>query len=574
MIGTTIGKYHLVGLLGRGATGIVYKAVDSTLDREVAIKVLNPHFAVPDISKRFRAEATILAKLSHPEIATIHELLQTDTDLLMVMELVRGETLECLCSRVGSMSADHAGHLLDGILSALEHAHHAGIVHRDLKPANVMVTQLGGIKIMDFGIARVRGAEHMTIDGCAIGTPAYMPPEQVMGEEIDGRADLYAVGVILYRLLTGTLPFDADTPMAILQKQIAETPAPLHSHREGLPDWCERVVQRALAKSPADRFQSAREFRLAISRATGIAPSIDLAQAFAIGAGDTAAAPFEGTPPETLPLADIEAAPNTASSVVGIGDEKPDSREPAATTTHTVELRPPVVPGRVRTTHFAMTRAAAALLAGIAAVIAIAAYSVGEPFAVGPASTRADSAEVEPTKRAASPGDAGEAPPLASTRPAAQATRRSSRESASGPEERVITAPAPSGPVFRTKIIEGSGIEQREEDGRLSLADGRVTVAPSNTPQDFVFSAPYRGITAIQYSRKPIWKPPEKLSRVIRLGDDVLETFGIRDRHYVSLHTDAEDASVLLRVDERVVSKLLNELKQRTGRTPERISER
>jgi serine/threonine-protein kinase len=142
MIGTIVGKYRIVALLGRGATGIVYKAVDETLDREVAVKVLNPLYAAGDIMKRFRSEATTLAKLSHPEIATIHELLRTDTNLLMVMELVRGETLEVLSERNGPMSPELAGHILDGILSALEHAHRAGIVHRDLKPANVMVTAL------------------------------------------------------------------------------------------------------------------------------------------------------------------------------------------------------------------------------------------------------------------------------------------------------------------------------------------------------------------------------------------------------------------------------------------------
>src|SRR5262245_32996017 len=129
MIGTTVGKYRIVAVLGHGATGIVYKAVDETLDREVAIKVLNPLCSAGDPEKRFRSEATTLAKLSHPEIATIHELLRTDTNLLMVMELVRGETLEVLADRTGPMSPELAGRILDGILSALDHAHRAGIVH-------------------------------------------------------------------------------------------------------------------------------------------------------------------------------------------------------------------------------------------------------------------------------------------------------------------------------------------------------------------------------------------------------------------------------------------------------------
>jgi hypothetical protein len=123
---------------------------------------------------------------------------------------------------------------------------------------------------MDFGIARVRGAEHMTSDGCAVGTPAYMAPEQVLGEEVDGRADVYAVGLILYRLLAGRLPFDADTPMAMWQKQVSETPPPLSTYRQDLPAWCDIVVQRALAKAPDDRFQTAEEFRAAVGRAADV----------------------------------------------------------------------------------------------------------------------------------------------------------------------------------------------------------------------------------------------------------------------------------------------------------------
>ena len=269
MIGRTIGKYRIVAQLGRGGMGTVYKAVDETLDREVAIKILNPELADTEIMNRFRAEATTLAKLNHPEIATIYELFRSETDLLMVMEFVRGETLDKLSERLAPLPPERAAHLVDKVLSALGHAHRAGIVHRDMKPANVMVTETGAVKIMDFGIARVRGAEHMTIDGYMMGTPAYMSPEQVLGQDVDGRADLYSVGVMFYRLLTGTLPFKADTAIGMVQKQISDAPTPLRLHRDGLPDWCEGLLQRALAKSPADRFQTAEEFQTAIGRATG-----------------------------------------------------------------------------------------------------------------------------------------------------------------------------------------------------------------------------------------------------------------------------------------------------------------
>jgi Protein kinase domain len=277
MIGQTIGKYRVIGQLGRGATGIVYRAVDATLDREVAIKVLNPDLASPDIIKRFRAEATTLAKLNHPHIATIYELLPAGNDLLMVMELVRGQTLDRLLERLGPMSPELAATIIDRILSALEHAHREGIVHRDMKPANVMVTTAGGVKIMDFGIARVRGAEHMTIDGLLMGTPAYMAPEQGLGEEVDERTDLYSVGVVFYRLLTAALPFKADSPIAMLQRKVVDAPRPLREQRDGLPEWCEAVAERALARLPADRYQTAEEFRQAL-RAGGPDLTIDIAK--------------------------------------------------------------------------------------------------------------------------------------------------------------------------------------------------------------------------------------------------------------------------------------------------------
>jgi serine/threonine-protein kinase len=285
MIGRTIGKYRIVGQLGRGGAGIVYKAVDETLGRDVAVKTLNPDLANTEVMSRFRAEATILAKLNHPQIATIFELFREENELLMVMEFVRGETLDKLSERRGPIAPDRSAYLIDLILSALEHAHRAGVVHRDIKPANVMVSDEGGIKIMDFGIARVLGAEQKTIDFRLMGTPAYMSPEQVMGEEVDGRSDLYSVGVLFYRLLTGALPFSADTALGMLQRQIRDNPTPLHVHRPTLPDWCDQIVQRALAKTPADRFQSAEEFRDALSRATGPLSVADFARTFAIAEG-------------------------------------------------------------------------------------------------------------------------------------------------------------------------------------------------------------------------------------------------------------------------------------------------
>jgi serine/threonine protein kinase len=264
MIGKTVGKYRIVERLGRGGMGTVYKAIDETLDREVAIKVLNADLGDTDILKRFRAEAVTLARLNHPGIATLYELYRDDDDLLMVMEFVRGETVHELSERLGALAAPQAAHLAMQVLDALSHAHRAGVVHRDLKPANLMITEMGVVKVMDFGIARVLGTEHFTQGGYMMGTPAYMAPEQVLGGEIDGRADLYAVGVVLYRLLSGQLPFSADTAIAMVQKQVNESPIPITQFQPDLPQWCARVLNRVLAKSPADRFQTADEFRTAL----------------------------------------------------------------------------------------------------------------------------------------------------------------------------------------------------------------------------------------------------------------------------------------------------------------------
>src|ERR1051325_2504825 len=207
MIGQNVGKYRIVDRIGRGGMGTVYRAHDDSLDRDVAIKVLNPELNDPEVVKRFRAEAVTGAKLDDPGIATIYELLPHEAQWLMVMEFVRGETLEKIVDRAGSFAPERAADVCTQVLTALGHAHRMGVVHRDLKPANLMMTESGAIKVMDFGIARVSGSDHLTHAGHMRGTPAYMAPEQVLGHEVDARADLYSMGVVLYRLVTGKLPF-------------------------------------------------------------------------------------------------------------------------------------------------------------------------------------------------------------------------------------------------------------------------------------------------------------------------------------------------------------------------------
>jgi len=298
MVGQTIGKYRVVSKLGRGGMGTVYKAVDETLGREVAIKCLNPDLGDPEVLKRFRAEAVTLARLNHPSIATLFELTEHEGELLMVMEFVRGETFDKVSLRSGPMPVDRVAQLCGQVFDALEHAHRAGVVHRDLKPANLMLTESGLVKVMDFGLARMAGTEHLTNDGYMVGTPAYMSPEQVLGWEIDGRTDLYAMGVVVFRLLTGQLPFKADSGIAMAQKQINEPPTPARQLRTELSSEVEEVLRRALAKPPGDRYQTADSFKAALSAVIG-------APAGAAAGGAPAGAAAEATPTIALSRAGL-----------------------------------------------------------------------------------------------------------------------------------------------------------------------------------------------------------------------------------------------------------------------------
>src|SRR3954471_1402442 len=266
MLGQRVGKYRVESRLGRGGMGTVYKAVDETLDREVAIKSLNADLGDPDLLKRFRAEAVALARLNHPNIATLFELTEHEGQLLMVMEFVRGDTFERVAQREGPLPVGRAAQCCAQVLDALEHAHRAGVVHRDLKPANLMLTESGLVKVMDFGLARMAGTERLTNDGYMVGTPAYMSPEQVLGRDIDGRADLYAMGVVLFRLLTSQLPFKADSGIAMVQRQLHDIPTPVRQVRSELPEACDEILSRALEKIAANRYQTADEFRSALAR--------------------------------------------------------------------------------------------------------------------------------------------------------------------------------------------------------------------------------------------------------------------------------------------------------------------
>ncbi|HSU84434.1 MAG TPA: protein kinase [Thermoanaerobaculia bacterium] len=262
MVGRVVGSYRIVEKIGEGGMGAVYRAVDEMLEREVAVKAIRPELArEPEIVERFRAEAKILARIHHPAIATIYSFLHDGGELFLAMEFVRGRTLSEVLA-AGALPWRRAVALLGTALDGIEQAHRAGIIHRDLKPDNLMLTPADTLKVMDFGIARMPGSSHLTRTGLLIGTLRYVAPEQIRGEEVDRRTDVYALGVVLYQMLTGRVPFDGPTDFLILKAQLEDPPQPPSLVVPEIPAWLDRIVLKALAKAPADRFQTVEELRI------------------------------------------------------------------------------------------------------------------------------------------------------------------------------------------------------------------------------------------------------------------------------------------------------------------------
>ncbi len=276
MIGHVIGNYKVTEKLGEGGMGTVFKGIDVMLDREVAIKMLRPELArQAQIVERFRSEAVTLARLNHPNIATLYSFQRQGEDFFMVMEYVTGETLDDLIRRKGAMPTDHAISLFSQVLEGMGRAHKLVIIHRDIKPANMMLTEDGSIKVMDFGIARVLGTARMTRQGNIVGTIEYMSPEAIQGAEVDARSDIYSLGILLYEMLTGRVPFVNDTEYSLMMAQINEAPPPPRSFAPHIPIHIEHAILRALAKRPGDRFQTVGDFRRALEQITQ-APAVSV----------------------------------------------------------------------------------------------------------------------------------------------------------------------------------------------------------------------------------------------------------------------------------------------------------
>ncbi|MBM4287295.1 MAG: hypothetical protein FJ135_03935 [Deltaproteobacteria bacterium] len=264
--------YRLIEKIGWGGMGVVYMAEDLSLSRRVAIKFLAPLLVQDqEIMHRFRSEARNQARLSHSNITMVYAFQETEEQAFLVLEYVDGETLEKRLQRLGRLSVGESLEIFGKVLSAIEYAHSKGIVHRDIKPSNIGLTAEGVVKVMDFGIAlNIEESCRFTKTGHIMGSPHYMAPEQILGRQSDHRTDIYALGITLFEMLTGRLPFEGRSDYEIRVAQVNEAPPVLPaSSYEDIPLALERVIHKALAKTLENRFQSAQEFRLALDAAIG-----------------------------------------------------------------------------------------------------------------------------------------------------------------------------------------------------------------------------------------------------------------------------------------------------------------
>lgn len=269
LTGKQLGPYQIVTPLGEGGMAAVYKAYQAAMERYVALKILPRHFADdPQFVARFEREAKLVAQLQHPHILPVFDYGQAEGYTYIVMPFVQGGTLTA--SLTGQpLPLSRIRQVISQVGDALDYAHARGMIHRDVKPSNVLIDERGNCLLTDFGLARiVEGSTDLTTSGTVMGTPAYMSPEQGSGKKVGPRSDVYSLGIILYEMATGRVPFTAETPVAVIIKHIQDPLPPARSLNPALPEGVERVILKALSKSPEDRFRSAGELVSAIQAAT------------------------------------------------------------------------------------------------------------------------------------------------------------------------------------------------------------------------------------------------------------------------------------------------------------------
>jgi eukaryotic-like serine/threonine-protein kinase len=310
-IGQTVAGYQVIALVGRGGMGKVFKVRNVISDRIEAMKVLlDDTTAAPDLSERFLREIKVVGSLEHPNIAGLRTALRVDNQLVMVMELVEGSSLDEKL-RGGRLNTPYAVDCMCQVLAALSYAHKQGVIHRDIKPGNILITTAAVVKLTDFGIASRAGDARLTATGMALGSLYYMSPEQVKAVPLDARSDLYSVGATLYEAVTGNRPFLGDSFYAIMRGHLELRPVPPIQLSPDIPAGLSRIIEKALEKAPEHRFQTAEEFRNALlelqSGTVQPAPGYRLVTPAPV---PVYAAPASAAPPTSEPM---QAAPTFAA---------------------------------------------------------------------------------------------------------------------------------------------------------------------------------------------------------------------------------------------------------------------
>lgn len=273
------GRYDVGNMLGAGGAAEVFLAYDKVLNRTVALKLLDRRLAFEgSFASRFEREACLAASFSHPNVVTVYDLGKTENGSpYIAMEYVGGGTLKDLIGAGGVLEARHAARIALEVSRALEEAHRHGLIHRDIKPPNVLLTEAGEAKVADFGVAKVTEATSFTEPGALVGTVHYLSPEQAAGQALTPRSDLYSLGIVLYEMLSGTRPFEAESweegPLAIANKRLTQDPEPLKDQVPDVPPWLERATMRLLAREPEERFADAAELAEVLRQGLGIAES-------------------------------------------------------------------------------------------------------------------------------------------------------------------------------------------------------------------------------------------------------------------------------------------------------------
>ena len=421
---TLDGRYELGEVLGSGGMATVYRGTDRVLNRPVAVKVLSPEYAGDgDFVGRFRREAQAAAKLNDPGVVAVYDSGSDGGRHYIVMELVEGTTLADQLAEDGSVDPRRAAQIAERVAAALQFAHDNGLVHRDIKPGNVMLTPSGDVKVMDFGIARATGADTFTRTSSVLGTVAYLAPEQAESRPVDARTDVYALGVVLYEMLTGKPPFAGETAVAVAYKHVREQPVPPTRSNPEVPAPLEAITLKALAKDPADRYQSAEEMRDDLARAAAGAPvaTTMLGATAPMGAtAPTGATEQMGAPDSTMAMPPID---------------KTSVMEPTA-----VHEAPPEPP-RERRRIWPIVVAAAIVIAVAALAIALLAGGGGG----GPAPRGTSSPSSHPSSRPSTP----------SVQPSTPASPSPSPPPPSSPPPSPASSPpaTPSVPVTATPSV-------------------------------------------------------------------------------------------------------------------------